>query len=74
MNPGNSRYVIQENLFWQGDCYTFDCVDEQKIEFCGLCQDFPCNEIMAGEKATVLNQKWLEWKRAERDSENTNPE
>ena len=28
------------------DCYTFDCVDNKKIDYCGLCEDFPCNEIM----------------------------
>lgn len=50
----------------EGDCYTFDCVDKQKIEYCGQCTDFPCNEIMTRDKATVLDKKWLEWKQADK--------
>ncbi|MBU3210556.1 DUF3795 domain-containing protein [Clostridium algidicarnis] len=46
----------------KGDCYTFDCVDTQQIEFCGTCSKFPCNEIMTRDKATVLDSRWLQWK------------
>lgn len=46
----------------EGDCYTRDCVLKQSIPFCGHCKDFPCNEIMVREKATVLNKEWLVWK------------
>lgn len=54
----------------KGDCYTFDCVDEQKIDYCGLCKNFPCDEIMTREKATVLDLRWLKWKRLQRGTEN----
>jgi len=46
----------------KGDCYTFDCVNIHKIEFCGTCDKFPCNEIMTRDKATVLDTRWLQWK------------
>jgi hypothetical protein len=55
----------------KGDCYTFDCVDDQKINYCGLCKSFPCDQIMTREKATVLDLRWLKWKRLQRDSENS---
>lgn len=51
----------------KGDCYTFDCVDVQKIEYCGLCKNFPCDEIIIREKATVLDARWLKWKREQRN-------
>ncbi len=25
----------------KGDCYTFDCVDAQNVDYCGLCPSFP---------------------------------
>ena len=50
----------------KGDCFTFDCVDKQGIEFCGNCVQFPCNEIMIRDKATVLDTRWLQWKATER--------
>ena len=50
----------------RGDCFTFDCVDDKKIAYCGQCTEFPCDEIMTREKATVLDKKWLEWKRTQR--------
>lgn len=50
----------------KGDCYTFDCVDAQKIEFCGTCSKFPCSEIMTRDKATVLDTRWLQWKSAKK--------
>ena len=40
----------------KGDCYTFDCVDNKNIDYCGLCKDFPCNEIMTREKARDIMQ------------------
>ena len=52
----------------KGDCYTFDCVDNKNIDYCGLCKDFPCNEIMTREKATVLDLRWLQWKKSQRDN------
>ena len=51
-----------------GDCFTFDCVDKQKIDFCGECDKFPCKEIMEKEKSTVLDKEWLRWKAKRRDS------
>lgn len=51
----------------QGDCFTFDCVDKQGVEFCGECSQFPCQELFTREKHTVLNIKWLEWKLSQRN-------
>lgn len=51
----------------KGDCYTFDCVDEQELEFCGTCNKFPCKEIMTKDKATVLDTRWLKWRESKRD-------
>jgi len=55
----------------EGACYTFDCVTNKGIDYCGLCEKFPCNEIMTREKATVLDLRWLEWKRLQRDNKST---
>ncbi|MFW9923903.1 MAG: DUF3795 domain-containing protein, partial [Candidatus Thorarchaeota archaeon] len=30
--------------FW-GECEVYQCNEMQKSEFCGLCQDFPCETI-----------------------------
>ena len=49
-----------------GDCYTFDCVDREGLEYCGQCGKFPCDEIMTREKATVLDKRWLAWKKSQR--------
>lgn len=46
-----------------GNCYTYNCVIQKDINFCGECDDFPCEEIIRGEKATILDKKWLQWKR-----------
>lgn len=51
----------------KGDCFTFDCVDNQKLDFCGQCCNFPCEEIMTREKATVLDLRWLKWKASQRE-------
>ena len=48
-----------------GDCFTFDCVDKKEIEYCGQCEQFPCDEILFREKATVLDKRWLLWKRSQ---------
>lgn len=53
----------------KGDCFTFDCVDKQKVDYCGLCDNFPCDEIMTREKATVLDSRWLEWKRLQKQKD-----
>lgn len=53
------------NAHKRGDCFTFDCVDERRVEYCGLCRDFPCDALFSREKATVLDHKWLLWKRRE---------
>jgi len=50
----------------RGDCFTFDCVDERKLAYCGQCGRFPCDDIMTRAKATVLDKDWLRWKRAQR--------
>lgn len=50
----------------KGDCYTLDCVSEKKIDFCGLCEEFPCNEIMTRERTTVLDLRWLKWKKQQK--------
>lgn len=47
----------------EGDCYTRDCVLKQKLDFCGQCQRFPCDEIIEKPHATVLNTDWLKWKK-----------
>ncbi len=52
----------------EGDCFTFDCVDSQGIDYCGLCEKFPCNEIMTKENVTVLDSRWLKWQKARRES------
>lgn len=45
-----------------GDCFTFDCVDKHKLDYCGQCKSFPCDDIIKIEKATVLDKEWLRWK------------
>jgi hypothetical protein len=52
-----------------GDCFTFDCVGSKQIDFCGLCEEFPCREILTREKATVLDRRWLLWKAGRRTSQ-----
>lgn len=49
-----------------GDCYTRDCVLSSDIEFCGLCQKFPCKFIIDNDKCTVLDKKWLLWKQSKK--------
>ena len=49
-----------------GDCYTFDCVDSKGLVYCEQCIDFPCDDIITKDKATVLDTRWLLWKRSEK--------
>jgi hypothetical protein len=51
----------------KGNCFTFDCVQERGLAYCGQCADFPCDELFARERATVLDKNWLAWKRRERE-------
>ncbi len=51
----------------RNDCFTFDCVDDKKLTYCGQCDKFPCNDIMTKEKATVLDKRWLLWKSLENE-------
>ena len=30
-----------------GSCATYDCVKTKKIEHCGLCDEFPCEDFMS---------------------------
>ena len=46
-----------------GDCFTRDCVNEKKLNFCGECKNFPCDTIMTQPHATVLDKDWLRWKK-----------
>jgi len=50
-----------------GDCFTNTCVRQKGLRFCGECPDFPCDDILSREKATVLDRRWLQWKRAQKD-------
>ena len=47
----------------EGDCFTRDCVLNQGIGFCGACERFPCDDLLARSRATVLDKDWLRWKR-----------
>ena len=49
-------------LIWYNDY-------EQNIDYCGLCQNFQCKGIMIRKKATVLDVRWLEWEKLQRDNE-----
>lgn len=39
----------------KGDCFTWDCVSEKGLHFCGECADFPCEALFVRDKATVLD-------------------
>lgn len=62
---GKCKGCLEEHK--EGDCYTRDCVLESEVEFCGLCNKFPCDYIIENEKCTVLDKKWLIWKRSKKD-------
>ncbi|HHT21110.1 MAG TPA: DUF3795 domain-containing protein [Tissierellia bacterium] len=46
-----------------GDCFTRDCVIVQELEFCGQCDEFPCEDIIERDRATVLDERWLRWQK-----------
>ena len=46
-----------------GDCFTRDCVNTKKLNFCGECGSFPCEEIIKQPHSTVLDRDWLLWKK-----------
>lgn len=52
-----------EDAHGPGDCFTRDCTEERGLSFCTLCGEFPCDELLKREKATVLDKAWLRWKR-----------
>ena len=58
---GHCRGCIPEHE--EGDCFTRDCVLEQGLHFCGECRRFPCDTIIQTPRTTVLDQRWLLWKR-----------
>ena len=57
----NCKGCIEEHV--EGDCYSRDCVLNNKLDFCGQCSKFPCDEIINKPHATVLDKDWLLWKR-----------
>ena len=48
-----------------GDCYTRDCVLGKGLSCCGACAEFPCEVILKGQRCTVLDKAWLQWKASE---------
>lgn len=46
-----------------GDCYTADCVPARGLRLCGACDEFPCPPLIERPRATVLDPRWLAWKR-----------
>lgn len=58
---GNCRGCMGDHA--EGDCYTRDCVLRRRMEFCGQCEKFPCDEILTRPKSTVLDREWLLWKK-----------
>ena len=58
---GNCKGCLHEHQC--GDCFTRDCVIAQKLDFCGECEPFPCETILTKPRATVLDTRWLLWKK-----------
>lgn len=58
---GNCKGCLEEHQ--TGDCFTRDCVLKKKIDFCGQCPSFPCDDIVEKPHSTVLDKDWLKWKR-----------
>ena len=58
---GGCRGCEEDNT--TGDCFTNDCVKEKKLNFCGECENFPCDTIMTKPHSTVLDKDWLAWKK-----------
>ena len=48
-----------------GDCFIWDCTRRRGLDFCTLCGQFPCRELL--ERATALDRDCLRWKRRERN-------
>lgn len=41
--------------FTDGDCATYDCVQQHKVTFCFECADFPCNYLNpCADRANIL--------------------
>ena len=38
-------YKLKGKPFW-GNCETYTCTQNNQVEHCGLCVDFPCREFM----------------------------
>ena len=60
-NENNCKGCMEEHTV--GDCFSRDCVIEKKLDFCGLCDRFPCDEIINKPHSTVLDKDWLLWKK-----------
>ena len=60
-NDNNCKGCIEEHR--EGDCFSRDCAMEKKLDFCGKCEKFPCNEIINKPHSTVLDKEWLTWKK-----------
>lgn len=58
---GNCNGCVDEHR--DGDCFTRDCVINQKLNFCGECNKFPCQTILTRPHTTVLDKDWLKWKK-----------
>jgi len=58
---GNCQGCVDEHI--RGDCFTRDCVLDKKLDFCGECENFPCNTILTKPHSTVLDKEWLLWKK-----------
>ncbi len=50
----------------EGGCFTLACTARNGLTYCGACARFPCDELLASEKATLLDRQWLLWKRRQR--------
>lgn len=51
-------------------CFTARCVTSKNLDYCGECAEFPCETILTKEKVTVLDKKWLAWKKDNRTAGN----
>lgn len=58
---GNCKGCLCEHQ--RGDCFTRDCVTEKRLGFCGECRDFPCETILTKPRTTLLDTRWLLWKK-----------
>ena len=58
---GNCKGCMAEHS--DGDCFTRDCVVKKELDTCGQCNNFPCDTIINKPNSTVLDPKWLQWKK-----------